>query len=331
MTKTTFSARVKEELCTRLGPDKESQMAELAALIQTAGRGDIPRELLFQSEQAAIIRKVGFLAERLFSMTPVYSEKADRAGNPQYRAAFREEASVRSMLKALGIADGGRAARFVPEEWTISPAAAQGYARGAFLGSGSVTDPQKNYHVEFVSQNEEYLRELGLLLGDFGLEMHRTTRSRPRPVYVLYLKESEQIADLLNVMQAHTAAMELVNVQIEKDMRNQVNRSVNCEASNLRKVVQAALKQQEDIRYVVDHLGWEALSPQLAEAARIRLDYPEESLSELGEHFDPPVGRSGVNHRLRKLTDMARVLRNEEKKSSAAPENGAKLSEEEIK
>ena len=128
-------------------------------------------------------------------------------------------------------------------------------------------------------------------------------------VYVLYLKEGEQIVDLLNVMQAYTALMDLENIRIEKEMRNQINRSVNCEAANLQKVVQAAYKQVRDIEYLISQVGWEGLPASLSQMARVRLEHQDESLQELGRLLDPPVGRSGVNHRLRKLSQMAEQLR----------------------
>ena len=152
------------------------------------------------------------------------------------------------------------------------------------------------------------------MMRHFDLDVRMIVRNRKKQsVYVLYLKEGEQIVDLLNVMQAYTALMDLENIRIEKEMRNQINRSVNCEAANLQKVVNAALKQAEDIEYLIQHSGWESLPPSLAQMARIRLEHPEESLQELGRLLDPPVGRSGVNHRLRKLSQMAEKLRQEQK------------------
>ena len=130
--------------------------------------------------------------------------------------------------------------------------------------------------------------------------------------YVVYLKEGSQIVDILNIMEAHVALMELENVRILKEMRNSVNRKVNCETANINKTVSAAVKQVEDITYLRDTIGFEKLSEGLEEIALARLAYPEATLKELGELLSPPVGKSGVNHRLRKLSEMAEKVRQEQ-------------------
>ena len=127
--------------------------------------------------------------------------------------------------------------------------------------------------------------------------------------YVVYLKEGSQIVDILNVMEAHVALMELENVRILKEMRNSVNRKVNCETANINKTVSAAVKQVEDITYLRDMIGFENMPDNLVEAAYARLDHPDATLKELGESLTPPVGKSGINHRLRKLSEMAESLR----------------------
>jgi len=126
---------------------------------------------------------------------------------------------------------------------------------------------------------------------------------------VVYLKEGAQIVDMLNVMEAHVALMELENVRIVKDMRNRVNRTVNCETANLNKTVSAAVKQKDDIFFIRDHMGFQKLSKSLKDVAVARLEQPDATLKELGESLTPPVGKSGVNHRLRKLSEIADKLR----------------------
>jgi hypothetical protein len=126
--------------------------------------------------------------------------------------------------------------------------------------------------------------------------------------YVVYLKEGSQIVDMLNVMEAYVSLMNLENVRILKEMRNSVNRKVNCETANINKTVNAAVKQLEDIRRIRDTIGFEHLPYQLAQIAQVRLDYPDATLKELGTYLDPPVGKSGVNHRLRKLAAVAEKL-----------------------
>ena len=127
--------------------------------------------------------------------------------------------------------------------------------------------------------------------------------------YIVYVKEGAQIVDLLNVMEAHVALMKLENIRILKEMRNSVNRKVNCETANINKTVSAAVKQLEDIKIVSEKIGFDNINENLAEIAKVRLDNPDATLKELGELLDPPVGKSGVNHRLRKLSDLADTLR----------------------
>ena len=127
--------------------------------------------------------------------------------------------------------------------------------------------------------------------------------------FVVYIKEGNQIVDMLNVMEAHLSLMELENIRILKEMRGNVNRQVNCETANINKTVSAAVKQINDIIFIRDTVGFESLPAGLAEIARVRLEKPEATLKELGEELEPPVGKSGVNHRLRKLCEMAESLR----------------------
>ena len=126
---------------------------------------------------------------------------------------------------------------------------------------------------------------------------------------MVYIKEGDQIVNMLNVMEAHLALMELENIRIVKEMRGNVNRQVNCETANINKTVSAAMKQISDIEYIRDTIGFESLPAGLAEIARVRLEKPEATLKELGEYLEPPVGKSGVNHRLRKLCEMAERLK----------------------
>ena len=144
------------------------------------------------------------------------------------------------------------------------------------------------------------------MLEDFGLDAKIVER---KGHYVVYLKEGAQIADMLRIMEAPLALMEFENIRIVKEMRNSINRQVNCEAANLGKTISAAVKQVEDIRYICSKVGLDNIPESLAETAKIRLDYPEATLKELGELMDPPLGKSGVNHRLKKLSELAEDLR----------------------
>ena len=187
-----------------------------------------------------------------------------------------------------------------------NPCCRRAYIRGAFLASGSISDPEKGYHFEIVCPEEAQAGQLCGMLESFGVEAKVTLR---KGSHILYVKEGSQIADILNVMEAHVGLMKFENVRILKEMRNSVNRQVNCETANLNKTVSAAVKQIEDIQYIQKTIGFGKLPENLAETARLRLEQPGLSLKELGQLLTPPVGKSGVNHRLRKLSSIAEELR----------------------
>jgi len=180
------------------------------------------------------------------------------------------------------------------------------FVRGAFLAAGSLSDPEKFYHFEIVCSSEEKAEQLREIIGTFSIEAKIVVRKK---YYVVYIKEGSQIVEILNVMEAPLALMELENIRILKEMRNSVNRQVNCETANINKTVSAAVKQVEDITYLRDMIGFENMPDNLVEAAYARLDHPDATLKELGESLTPPVGKSGINHRLRKLSEMAESLR----------------------
>ena len=169
-----------------------------------------------------------------------------------------------------------------------------------------MSDPKKSYHFEIVCASEKMAHQIQELICGFSMDAKIVQRKKS---YVVYLKEGSQIVDILNIMEAHISLMELENVRILKEVRNTVNRKVNCETANINKTVSAAVKQVEDITYLRDTIGFEKLSEGLEEVALARLSHPEATLKELGELLSPPVGKSGVNHRLRKLSEMAEKLR----------------------
>ena len=177
------------------------------------------------------------------------------------------------------------------------------FLRGAFLAGGSVTDPAKSYHLELVTSHYSVSRELAALLPEAGFEPKQTTR---KSNYVTYFKPSETIADFLTAIGAPLAAMEVMNAKLEKHLRGSVNRRVNCDSANLDKAVDAALLQVEAIqRYSAIH-GLDALPDKLRETARLRTENPELTLSQLAALCDPPVTKSCLNHRLRKLMELAK-------------------------
>ena len=177
---------------------------------------------------------------------------------------------------------------------------------GVFMGSGSINNPEKKYHLEIIFGNEENLKEIRKILGKLGIKTKKMITENKKSIYI---KEGEQIVDLLNIIGAHTSLLELENIRIMKEMRNNVNRLVNCETANLSKTVNAAVRQVESIKLIQEKIGLKRLPKNLQEVAELRLSYPDESLKELGEMLNPPVGKSGINHRLRKIEKIAEEIR----------------------
>lgn len=169
-----------------------------------------------------------------------------------------------------------------------------------------MSDPEKTYHFEIVVSAEEKAIQLKEILDTFSIDAKIVLRKKN---YVVYIKEGSQIVDILNVMEAHVSLMNLENVRILKEMRNSINRQVNCETANINKTVIAATKQIDDIIYIKDNVGFGNLSDNLKEMAMLRIEHPDASLKELGLLISPPIGKSGVNHRLRKLSIIADHLR----------------------
>lgn len=192
------------------------------------------------------------------------------------------------------------------ENKTFTQNSARAFLRDAFLEAGSMSNPEKGYHLEFVCEDESRAQRLIDTMQKYEITAKTVKRKR---YTIVYIKESEDIVRLLNVMGAHNCLMNLENLRILKDMRNSINRQVNCETANISKTVSAANKQIEDIQYIKDHYGFDNLSENLRQMAQIRLEYPDSTLKELGGFLVPSVGKSGVNHRLRKLSELADRIR----------------------
>ena len=186
------------------------------------------------------------------------------------------------------------------------PCCKRAFIRGAYLTTGSMSDPSKAYHFEIVCQTREQAKQLQTVMNTFVTDAKIVQRKNH---YVVYLKEGEQISDMLSVMEAHKMRLDFENVRIVKEMRNSVNRQVNCETANIEKTVNAAVRQIEDIKWIESQCGLESLPENLREMARLRIENPEMPLKDLGTLLVPPVGKSGVNHRLRRISEIADKLR----------------------
>ncbi len=185
------------------------------------------------------------------------------------------------------------------------------FLRGAFIAVGSFTDPNKRYQFELVTDYEWQAQELNNLMKAFDISSRIMER---RDKYVVYIKDSQTIADILNIIGAHKALMEYENVRILKDVRQSVNRQVNCETANINKTIAASMKQLADIELIDSVIGLDSLDENTRNICQIRMEHPDAGLSELGDLMTPPLGKSGVNHRFRKLSQMAESIRKQQEK-----------------
>ncbi|MGE9965368.1 DNA-binding protein WhiA [Fusicatenibacter saccharivorans] len=311
----SFSGNVKEELSHHLGSARHCRIAETAAIISICGGVMIDSRgrysLKIHTENLSVARKCFTLLTKTFNIRTDIAIRTNRMkGSVSYYIVVKEHDAALRILQATKLIDQYGE---VEEELSVvrniviqETCCKRAFIRGAFLASGSMSDPEKSYHFEIVCATREKAEQIQKIMKCFELDGKIVLRKKS---FVVYLKEGSQIADVLNVMEAHVALMEFENVRILKDMRNTVNRKVNCETANINKTVSAAVKQIDDIRYIQETKGLDKLPEGLKDMALTRLTYPEASLKELGSLLTPPVGKSGVNHRLRKLSEMAEELR----------------------
>jgi len=181
------------------------------------------------------------------------------------------------------------------------------FLRGAYLVCGSRTDPNKEYHLEFDVSYMNLCKDLSTLIGEVLSQPKSTIR---RGAYIVYYKESENIEDMITYIGAMMSSLEMMNIKIEKDIKNRVNRRMNCDSANMDKTLNASFQQVEDIKYIFEKKDKTFLSDELRQVAELRLENPEMSLRELCESVEPPLSRSGINHRLKKISEIANSLRN---------------------
>ena len=301
----SFSGQIKEELAQVISSPRHCQLAELAALVQFCGHIEEDGSLLVQSENPLVIRKCFTLLKKTFKIEAVAKSQMQ---TQNYRLFVTGEDAFR-VLEALKICDtaGHLMMRHLTDPVLIKNSCCKrAYLRGCYMAVGSMSDPYKSYHLELVCGLQAQAEQLLKILHDFSLDAKMIVRKK---YHVGYMKEGDNIADFLNITEAHKALMEFENTRIYKGMRNMVNRKVNCEAANITKTVNAATRQVEDIRLIREKMGLEGLPEPLRQMAYVRLENPQASLGELGKLLDPPVGKSGVNHRLRKLGELAKELK----------------------
>ncbi|MCT8140210.1 DNA-binding protein WhiA [Anaerobacillus sp. CMMVII] len=304
----------KKEL-TQLDADGCCAEAELAALIRMNGSISFSNKQLVLdiiTENAAIARRIYTLIKKTF---PVHVEllvrkKMRLKKNNVYLVRISQEAQ--KLLAKLGIMEEGfQFIRKISDDIKNNGCCKRAYLRGAFLAGGSVNHPEtSSYHLEVFSLYEEHNESLCELANSYDLNAKILERKKG---FIIYIKEGEKITEFLNIIGAHQALLFFEDVRIMKDMRNSVNRLVNCETANLNKTVGAAMRQVENIRFIQREVGLGILPEKLREIAELRVQHQDVTLKELGEMVTTgKVSKSGVNHRLRKIDEFANKLRNGE-------------------
>ena len=301
----SFSGEVKEELVRLENDARHCQIAELAAILVYSGAvrtdGAGVSTIVIPSDTPFMEARCQLLFEKLLS--------SKKNGNPNAHIQNianldkNDNSVIKKILQTIKYKEGDK---LVNPLVIKSLCCKRAYLRGAFLGIGSMSNPEKGYHLEFVCSDMQQAEQLVDTLAFYEIRAKVVARKRYQ---VVYIKESEEIVELLNVIGAHICLMNLENLRILKDMRNSINRKVNCEAANITKTVNAAAKQIDDIQYIKEHYGFDNLADNLRQVAQLRLEHPDATLKELGEYLTPKVGKSGVNHRLRKLSELAEKLK----------------------
>ncbi|MDY2794801.1 DNA-binding protein WhiA [Peptostreptococcus anaerobius] len=313
----SFSTETKNELSRMDIGNRALDIAELSAIIRLSGSlhfmGNMQIGLKITTELNSIARRVFKILKKEFEINTSITVNKNQMlkKNNSYVLTITPEMGASKLLVDLGILDNENTfitRNDISNKIVKEPEDAHAYIRGAFLGGGSINDPEKNYHMEFVANNEDYAYELSELINSMGFNSKIVARKNN---FVVYLKESEQISDLLAIIGATNAMFALQNIKIMKEMRNNVNRIVNCETANLSKTVDAAVRQVENILIIQKTIGIRGLPENLQELAMLRLEYEDMSLKELGEMLHPPLGKSGVNHRFKKIEEIANRHRDE--------------------
>ncbi|UUX32916.1 DNA-binding protein WhiA [Fundicoccus culcitae] len=302
----TFASEIKKE-CTLLEVHREHAKAELTALIRMNGAVNIYQQQMIlnvQSENAAIARRIYTLMKDHFKTDGelIVRRKMKLKKNNVYIVRSRHQ--VPEMLQSLNIMDGNVLSMEVSDDIMQNEQKKRSYLRGAFLAGGSVNNPEtSSYHLEIYSSYESHNEDICQMMNDFNLNAKTIHR---RNGYITYIKEAEKISDFLGIIGANRALLKFEDVRIVRDMRNSVNRLVNCENANLNKVIDASQRQLEAIKQIDAHQGISTLPDKLRVMAQFRLENPDLSLKELGEQIPGgPISKSGVNHRLRKIIEIA--------------------------
>ncbi len=304
----SFSADVKNELILRSDSAVHCRIAELAGTLSVNGRfvdkEDGTKYLSIRSDIPALADKLSRLLynvmERRFNFDPSYVESKHG-----YRIIIEDEMILQELIEKLKLYNADvyvESGELVTERTCCKKA----YLRGAFLAGGSVSSPEKAYQLEIACTTENNAERLTEILSSLHLESKSIKRKNR---FIVYIKDGDTISDFLGMTGGMNSLMEFENIRVLKEMRNSINRTVNCDTANINKVVNAASKQIDDIKLIEERRGLDSLPEQLKTVAEMRLLNPHLSLAELGERLSPPLGKSGVNHRLAKISKIADSMR----------------------
>ncbi|SFA98070.1 hypothetical protein SAMN05216249_10657 [Acetitomaculum ruminis DSM 5522] len=312
----SFSGDVKEELSRQVANARHCNIAEIAAIISLCGKVTLNYDkndykIIISTENTTIARKYFTLVKKTFNINTevLIRRNAYLRRNRSYILKIQGKEKVTKILTTEKMIDDN--GEFLNDNLANGliiqkSCCRRAFLRGAFLAAGSISDPEKFYHFEIVCPTLEKAKGLVNIITGFGVEAKIVPRKKN---HVVYVKEGAVIVELLNIMEAHISLMNLENIRIVKEMRNSVNRKVNCETANINKTVSAAVRQIDAIKFIQAKKGLDSLPANLEEIAILRLENPEVALKELGQMLNPPVGKSGVNHRLRKIIEIADELR----------------------
>lgn len=320
----SYADTVREELLRITKGARHCRLAELSAMISVLGRleedEDGRRILKIQTENESVLRKCFTLLEKTYNIKAeiCFRTKDGAQSDPQtgWNAIIvTDPEDTARVLQGTRLLKAGFPHGSLTADTGVllqAECCQRAFIRGIFLCAGTLSDPQKGYHLEVTFPTKGKAETFAGLLRDQGFSPHTSVRKKS---FAVYFKEGTQIADFLAMMGAGISMMDMENVRIMKQMRNSINRRVNCETANIHKTVRASVKQIDDIQYVSSRLGLEELPASLSKMAKLRLTYPDATLIELGLMSEPQIGKSGVNHRLRRLSQIADELRrNEEEK-----------------
>ena len=312
----SFSIKVKNELANHISNATHCRIAELAALISMCGSVIIDEnnnyKIRIKTETQPTAEKIKKLLWKTFKVDVDIStrENAYSKVGRTYTLLVGDHQQALKILQATKLINENNE---IGENFSITnnivimkDCCKRAFIRGAFMAAGSISNPNKSYHFEIKCNSEKKAKQLIELLENYNIDGKMVAR---KGGYVVYIKEGEGIVDVLNVMEAHVSLMEMENVRILKGMSNYYNRQVNCETANIKKTVATSVRQIDDIDFIIQNKGIDYLPEKLQDIAWVRKENPDASLQELGEMLDPPLGKSGVNHRLRKICQIAQELR----------------------